>query len=148
MPGRLEFDDPRGHARQQTISASAIAFSPGLSWGRPYIGVGAGWIWAKNPGVRNNSFLYGLQTGVELQATNELSITPYLSYTDASSLHVDNKWSYGVKANYWLTSQWGLTGGISRDTSSTWATRSARPSVSNRRVNRLRVVGRGLRTPP
>jgi len=104
-----------GHARQQTISASAIAFSPDLSWGRPYIGVGAGWIWAKNPGVISNSFLYGLQTGVELQATNELSITPYLSYTDASSRQVDNKWSYGVKANYWLTSQWGLTGGISRD---------------------------------
>jgi outer membrane protein W len=102
-------------ARQQTVGASAIAFTPGLSWGRPYIGVGAGWIWTNNAGVHDNSFLYGLQAGVEFQATKELSITPYVSYTDASSLRVNNKWGYGVKANYWLTDQWGLTAGIGRD---------------------------------
>lgn len=101
--------------RQQSIGASAVAFTPGLSWGRPYIGVGAGWIWTKAAGVSDNSFLYGLQTGVEFQATKELSVTPYVSYTDASSLHINNKWGYGVKANYWITDQWGLTGGIGRD---------------------------------
>lgn len=101
--------------RQQTIGASAVAFTPGLSWGRPFISVSGGWIWTKYAGVSDNSFLYGLQTGVEFQATKELSITPYVGYTDATAMRIDNKWGYGVKANYWLTSQWGVTAGIGRD---------------------------------
>lgn len=102
-------------ARQQTIGASAVAFTPGLSWGRPYVSVSGGWVWTKIAGVSDNSFLYGLQTGVEFQATKELSITPFVGYTDATSMRIDNKWGYGVKANYWLTSQWGVTAGIGRD---------------------------------
>lgn len=102
-------------SRQQSIYASAIAFMPDLAWGRPFIGVGGGWIWTKDAGVRDNSFAYGLNTGVEFQVTKELSITPYVSFIDATSFHVDNKLDYGVKANYWFTGQWALNAGVSRD---------------------------------
>jgi hypothetical protein len=101
--------------RQQTVSASAIAFVPNLAWGRPFIGVNGGWMWTKTTGARDNSFLYGLDTGVEFQVTKELSLTPMVSYTDAASLHVNNKWGYGVKANYWITDQWGLNAGVGQD---------------------------------
>jgi predicted 3-demethylubiquinone-9 3-methyltransferase (glyoxalase superfamily) len=77
--------------------------------------VGAGWIWAKAAGERDNSFLYTADTGVEFQVTKALSITPVVSFTDASSLHVNNKWGYGVKAHYWVTDQWGVSAGIGRD---------------------------------
>ena len=100
---------------QQSFDANAVAFVPGLSWGRPYIGVGAGWIWTKNSGVKDNSFLYQGETGVEFQATAELSITPFVKYVDATSVDISNKWSYGVKANYWVTNQWGLSASLARD---------------------------------
>ncbi len=68
--------------------------------------------------MSDNSFLYSFDTGVEFQATRELSITPFVSYTDATSLHVNNKWGYGVKAHYWMTDQWGVAGALGRDNKS------------------------------
>ena len=100
---------------QQSFDASAIAFIPETNWGRPYIDVGVGWIWTKDAGVNGNSFLYHLSAGVEYQLTSALSLTPYLTYLDAPSVTVINHWNYGVKTNYWLTSQWGLGVGIGRD---------------------------------
>jgi hypothetical protein len=102
-------------ARQKTVDASAVAFMPDLSWGRPFIGVGAGWAWTKVSNVRDNSFLYTIDTGVEFQVTKALSVTPLVSFTDTTSFHTDNKWAYGAKANYWITSQWGLTAAVMRD---------------------------------
>jgi hypothetical protein len=106
------------HTRQQSFGASAIAFIPDQAWGRPFLSVGAGWFWTKTAGVNDNSFLYDFETGVEFQATRELSLTPFVSYTDATSLHVDNKWGYGVKASYWVNDQWGVVGGLGRDNKS------------------------------
>lgn len=108
-----KFSDTR--ARQQDISASAVAFLPDLAWGRPFIGAGAGWMWTKAFDVKENSFAYGLDAGVEFQVTKGLSITPVVSYTEATSVHLDDKWSFGVKAHYWINNQWGLSAGIARD---------------------------------
>jgi hypothetical protein len=102
-------------ARQQDIGAQAIAFIPDLTWGRPFIGVGAGWVWTKAHNVRDNSFVYTGDAGVEFQVTKELSLTPLVSFTDTASFHTDNKWAYGVKANYWITSQWAVTAAVMRD---------------------------------
>ena len=77
--------------------------------------VGAGWIWTKNAGVKDNSFLYHLETGVEYQLTSALSLTPYVAYVDAPSITVNNHWNYGVKTNYWVRDQWGVGAGIGRD---------------------------------
>ena len=104
--------------RQQSFEAAAVAFIPDRAWGRPFFSVGAGWFWTKTAGVSDNSFLYSFDTGVEFQATRELSITPFVSYTEATSLHVNNKWGYGVKAHYWMTDQWGVVGALGRDNTS------------------------------
>lgn len=104
--------------RQQSLGGAATAFVPDQAWGRPFFSVGAGWFWTKTAGVSDNSFLYDLATGVEFQATRELSLTPFVSYTEATSLHVNNKWGYGVKANYWVNDQWGVTGALGRDNKS------------------------------
>jgi len=102
---------------QQSFDANAIAFIPETNWGRPYLSVGAGWLWTKDAGVRDNSFLYRFETGVEYQVTSELAVTPWVAYVDAPSLTgpVRNRWNYGVKANYWLTHSWGLEAGLGRD---------------------------------
>ena len=102
---------------QQSFDANAIAFIPETNWGRPYVSVGAGWLWTKDAGVRDNSFLYRFETGVEYQVTSELAVTPWVAYVDAPSLTgpVRNRWNYGVKANYWLTHSWGLEAGLGRD---------------------------------
>lgn len=101
--------------RQKTVDASAVAFMPDVSWGRPFIGVGAGWTWTKVSNDRDNSFLYTIDTGVEFQVTKALSVTPLVSFTDTTSIHTDNKWSYGAKANYWITRQWAVTAAVMRD---------------------------------
>jgi hypothetical protein len=100
---------------QNSFDASAVAFVPQTNWGRPYFEVGAGWIWTKDAGVKDNSFLYHLETGVEYQLTSALSLTPYVAYVDAPSITVNNHWNYGVKTNYWVTDQWGVGAGIGRD---------------------------------
>ena len=101
--------------RQKTVDASAIAFMPDISWGRPFIGVGAGWTWTKVSNDRDNSFLYTIDTGVEFQVTKALSVTPLVSFTDTTAFQTDNKWSYGAKANYWITRQWAVTAAVMRD---------------------------------
>jgi opacity protein-like surface antigen len=100
---------------QQSVDAAAVAFIPETNWGRPYLEVGAGWIWTKNAGVRDNSFLYHLETGVEYQVTTDLSLTPWVAYIDAPSIPVNNRWNYGIKTNYWLTQSWGVGVSLGRD---------------------------------
>lgn len=102
---------------QQSFDASAIAFVPETNWGRPYFLAGAGWLWAKDAGMRGNSFLYHLETGVEYQVTTAFSVTPWVAYVDAPSLTipVNNRWNYGIKTNYWLTHSWGVGVDLARD---------------------------------
>jgi len=102
---------------QQSFDANAIAFVPETNWGRPYFQVGAGWLWAKDGGARDNSFLYHLETGVEYQVTTAFSVTPWVAYVDTPSLHLpaDNHWNYGLKTNYWLTRSWGVGVDLARD---------------------------------
>ena len=103
--------------QEQSAFAGVIAFMPDLSWGRPFIGAGGGWIWMKQAGARDSTIAGGLSAGVEFQVTRELSITPFCTYTATTSLHIDpdNRWEYGVKANYWVTHHWALNAQISRD---------------------------------
>jgi outer membrane protein W len=102
-------------AKQQDIDASAVAFIPDLTWGRPFVGVGAGWVWTKTGSLKDNSLVVNLDTGVEFQVTREFSLTPLVAFTDATSFHTDNKWNYGVKANYWVTREWSLTASVLRN---------------------------------
>jgi len=66
-------------AKQQDIDASAVAFIPDLTWGRPFVGVGAGWVWTKTGSLKDNSLVVNLDTGVEFQVTREFSLTPLVA---------------------------------------------------------------------
>jgi hypothetical protein len=109
------FAGTRNH--EESAFANAIAFMPDLSWGRPFVGVGAGWIWEKHANVKDDSIAGDLTAGVEFQVTKELSLTPFGTYvaTTSSQINLDNRWVYGVKANYWITRQWALNAQVSRD---------------------------------
>jgi len=45
-----------------------------------------------------------------------LTVTPYVKYQDAPDLTNGSVWKYGVKANYWIDSQWAVTAGLERST--------------------------------
>jgi len=104
-------------ARQQELGAGLRAFSTGYSWGKPYVEAGAGWTWFKYAGTHDNSFTWHGAVGVEFQVASKVTVTPYVKYEDAPGLDIDDKdtWNFGVKANYWVNTQWGVTGGINYD---------------------------------
>jgi len=100
---------------QQSLDANVVAYMSGYGHGRPYLSAGGGWLWLKTGGAKDNSFLYQFEAGVEWPATRALSVTPFVRYLDAPSVAVANHWAYGVKANYWLTSRWGLNAVVALD---------------------------------
>ncbi len=102
-------------ATQQSIDTNVVGYMSGYGYGRPYLSAGAGWLWLKTGGAKANSFLYQFETGVEWPATRALSLTPFVRYIDAPSVHVSNHWSYGLKANYWLSSRWGVNASVALD---------------------------------
>jgi hypothetical protein len=102
-------------SRQQSLAAALRAFCPATPWGKPYVEGSAGYTWAKVGGVKDNSFLWGAEAGVEFQTATAVTVTPYVKYTDAPSLASGSAWNIGARANYWVNSKWAITGGIARD---------------------------------
>lgn len=108
-----EFDAMR--QTQQSLVFSAVGYMSGYGYGRPYLSAGGGWLWLKTGGDKGNSFLYQFETGVEWPATRVFSLTPFVRYVDAPSVHLNNHWNYGLKANYWLTDRWAINGLVALD---------------------------------
>jgi opacity protein-like surface antigen len=121
LDGRLTYDWSQtglvlgDRARQQTVGAALRAFSTSYSWGKPYVEAGAGWTWAKYAGYHDNSFTWQVAIGTEFQVAPKITVTPYIKYEDAPDLAGSGTTNFGVKANYWVNSQWGVTGGINYD---------------------------------
>lgn len=103
-------------AREQQLAATLRAFTT-RSWGRPYVEAGLGYDWMKFAGAKDHSFLWIAGAGVEFQPLAELTVTPFVRYEQANGYADNHEVSYGVKANYWLTKQWALTGAVSRNDS-------------------------------
>ncbi len=99
----------------QLLEASAIAFMPQYSGIKPFIEVGGGWLWTRTAGDTDSSFAGRLGTGAEFQLTPAFVLRPYLDYTHSGVLESDHRWNYGVKANYWVMDQWGVSAGLDRD---------------------------------
>ena len=99
-------------ARQQTLGGALRAFSNSYSWGKPYVEAGIGYTWTKTAGVDDHSFVWDVAVGTEFQVAPKVTVTPYVQYLDAPDLATGNTWNFGVKANYWVNSQWAVTGGI------------------------------------
>ena len=100
---------------QHAVMAGLRAFGNSHSWGKPYVEAGAGYAWQKFAGSRDNSFVWGVGAGVELQLAPAFTLTPSVEYADAPDLAGSGTWTFGVKANYWIDSQWSVTAGIDRD---------------------------------
>jgi hypothetical protein len=99
----------------QSVTAGLRAFSNAFAWGKPYVEAGGGFAWQRGYGTSDNSFVWGVGVGAELQLAPAVTVTPFVKYTDAPDLAGNGAVTYGVKANYWVDSQWSVTGGISRD---------------------------------
>ena len=100
---------------QQGLGGALRAFSVSHAWGKPYIEAGVGYAWTKFAGAKDNSFVWEGAVGVEFQAAPAVTVTPFVQYADAPDLAGSGTWTYGVKANYWVNSQWAVTAGIDRD---------------------------------
>jgi hypothetical protein len=99
----------------QSVMAGLRAFSNAFSWGKPYAEAGAGYAWERFGGVHDDSFVWQIAGGVEFQLAPAFSLTPYVLFADAPELVSEGSWNVGVKANYWVDSQWSVTGGIALD---------------------------------
>jgi hypothetical protein len=91
------------------------------SWGRPFVGLGAGWAWQHAGGISHGSFAYSARAGVEFQVLRRLVLTPYIEYQAEPRLHnnlapmVDfpnRLWNFGVMATYRLTDRFSATVGF------------------------------------
>lgn len=83
---------------------------------KPFVDGGIGWAWLKAPlGFSENSFLAFASVGAEFQACPDLTITPAVRYWYAANSAVDNVWEFNVKANYWVSEKFAVTGKIGMD---------------------------------
>lgn len=104
-------------AHEQQLAATLRAFSSRQAWIRPYVEAGIGYDWLRYAGSKDHSFVWIAGAGIEFQAAAALTVTPFVRYERANSYADPDEFSYGVKANYWLTKQWALTGAVSRNDS-------------------------------
>jgi hypothetical protein len=102
-------------AQDRSVDATLRSFMTSANWGKPYIEAGMGYDWMNVAGARDHSVEWIVGGGVEFQATSSLTVTPFVRwvYTDRYSDH--NTVDYGVKANYWLTKQWGVMASVDRN---------------------------------
>src|SRR5688572_7662848 len=96
-------DHDFGH--QNILMAGVRPFSTRFNWGKPFAEASAGFAWTEG----DDSFVWEVGTGVEFQVTPKTTLTPYVQYQDAPDLPGDGSFNFGVKGNYWVTSQWALT---------------------------------------
>ena len=100
---------------RQAFDGTLRAFSNAYAWGKPYLEGGLGYDWTKAAGLKDHSFAWIAGAGVEFQATPALTVTPFIRYERTNGFADRNTADYGVKANYWLTTQWAVTAALSRD---------------------------------
>jgi hypothetical protein len=101
----------------QSLTAGLRAFGNAYTWGKPYVEADAGYAWQRGtPAGHDNSVLWRAALGAELQLAPAFTVTPYVQYTDTPSLagNDNGTWDFGVKANYWIDSQWAVTAGLAR----------------------------------
>jgi len=112
LDGFLSYDFVDFNAgHQNVVMAGLRPFSARFNWGKPYVEAGAGFAWASG----DDSFVWEIAAGAELQVTPQLTVTPYVQYTDAPDLAGDGTWNFGAKGNYWVNSQWAVTAGVAFD---------------------------------
>ncbi len=104
-----------GGAHSNLLDAGLRAFSTHYNWGKPYVEAGAGYAWTRVAGVKDNSFVWEVAAGVELQVAPNATVTPYVQYVDTPDLGGGNAWNFGVSGNYWVQPNWAVTAGLQID---------------------------------
>ncbi len=101
--------------KSNLLDAGLRAFSTHYNWGKPYVEAGVGYAWTRYAGTKDNSFVWEAAVGAEFQVARNTTVTPYVQYVDVPDLSGDNTWNFGVKANYWVESNWAVTAGLQLD---------------------------------
>jgi opacity protein-like surface antigen len=108
-------DTGLGRITEQKVNFGGRAYTNYRGF-KPFVDGGLGWVWLKAPlGFSDNSFFVFASVGAEFQATPELTITPSVRYWYATKNSVGDTWDFGVKANYWASEKFAVTGKISMD---------------------------------
>ena len=117
LDGQLSFDwaESRSAGRQQAIMAGLRAFTTTTTWGKAYVEAGAGYTWAKGAGQRDNSLIWDVAVGAEFQAAPAVTVTPFIMLQGTPDLARRSTVDFGLKANYWVNSQWAVTAGLDHD---------------------------------
>jgi len=121
LDGVLSYDYSRSgtlagaRVKQHVLAGALRAFSTAYNWGKPYVEAGAGYAWNRYAGTRDNSFIWEIAAGAELQVTPQATLTPYVQYVEAPDLAGGGAWNFGAKASYWVDTQWAVTIGVLRD---------------------------------
>jgi opacity protein-like surface antigen len=104
-----------GRISEQKVNFGGRAYTNYKGF-KPFVDGGIGWAWMKAPlGFSDNSFLVFGSVGAEFQVTPELTITPSIRYWYPTRSSVDDAWDFSVKANYWVSEKFAVTGKISMD---------------------------------
>jgi len=109
-------------AHEQKLAAALRAFTA-QGWGTPYLEAGVGYDRMRFAGVKDDSFVWIAGAGVEFQTGTALTVTPFVRYEQANGYTDNHEFTYGVRANYWLSRQVALTAAVSRNDSQDMAYR-------------------------
>lgn len=116
LDGFLSYDflDFRG-GHENEVMAGLRPFSTRFNWGKPFVEAGAGYAWTSAGGATDNSFVWEVAVGAELQVNPKTTITPFVQYKDAPDLAGGGTWNFGANGNYWVNQDWAVTAGLKFD---------------------------------
>jgi hypothetical protein len=110
-----------GHATWQSLLAGGRAYTT-LNSLKPYFEAGLGWAWASVPLFgSDNSFAWFGGVGMEWTVASDISVTPFIRFTDAINLGDADRWDFGVKGNYWLNARFAVSALVSLDDDQSWS---------------------------
>lgn len=101
------------HVSQHQLDGGVVAYQT-YSWGRPFVDLGAGWVWERGGGFSDDSFAYRVGAGVEFQVAPRVSVSPFVTFRRAVSFNASEV-DLGVKAAYRITRDWSATAKVQYD---------------------------------
>lgn len=117
VDGAFRYDYTRGNGglksqRHRVTGGLVKYFIRGNA--KPFIDGEIGWAWRKMGSTKEDSFFYRGTVGAELGVNSNVTIIPFVSYSEAPNLS-ERAWSYGAKLAYRMDRNWIPTLGIQVD---------------------------------
>jgi opacity protein-like surface antigen len=93
----------------QVVSFNGTFYMPAGDL-KPFISVGAGWLWTKADGSTDNDAIYQIAPGVEIPAGDKASLTLFAAWQDYfdNEEEDDGSWNFGAIAEFEVSSKWSL----------------------------------------